>query len=180
MFHETPLQLSFEWNKAQIGQVSRLIYGSDKGWRGSVLLDGALAGTPGKLKLTANASIDDFRRYDVLGGGTLRLVAHCAAEYSSLQKMLSNVDCSSVAGDGSLELKGQRDRARRSRSYDFSLISNKVPAQISSVPASTLKSGDRRRISTPAAASNATLQLIRTRGRASATAGQRRKGKICV
>ena len=60
-----------------------------------MLLDGALVGTPGKLKLTANASIDDFRRYDVLGGGTLHLVAHCGAEYSSLQKMLSNVDCNS-------------------------------------------------------------------------------------
>ena len=34
VFHETPVQLSFEWNKAQLGQVSRLIYGGDKGWRG--------------------------------------------------------------------------------------------------------------------------------------------------
>ena len=127
-FHETPLQLSFEWNKAQLGQVSKLLYGGDKGWRGSVLLDGALVGTPGKLKLTADASIDDFRRYDVLGGGTLRLVAHCGADYNSLQKMLSNVDCSSVAGDGSLELKGSASGPPFSV-YDFSLISNKVPAQ---------------------------------------------------
>jgi AsmA protein len=128
VFHETPVQLSFEWKQAQIGQVSRLIYGSDKGWRGSVLLDGALVGTPGKLKFTADASIDDFRRYDVLGGGNLRLIAHCSAEYISLQKVLSDVDCNSSAGDGSLELKGSATGPPFS-SYDFSLISSKVPAQ---------------------------------------------------
>ena len=159
VFHETPLQLSFEWNKAQLGQVSRLIYGGDKGWRGSVLLDGALAGTPGKLKLTANASIDDFRRYDVLGGGTLRLVAHCSADYSSLQKMLSNVDCSSVAGDGSLEVKGSASGPPFSV-YDFSLISNKIPARsalfllrhLNPAIAADLDAGG---------SLNATLQLIR-------------------
>ena len=128
VFHETPVQLSFEWKQAQIGQVSRLIYGSDQGWRGSVLLDGALVGTPGKLKLTADGSIDDFRRYDVLGGGSLRLVAHCGAEYSSLQKVLSNVDCNSAAGDGALELKGSATGPPFS-AYDFSLISSKIPAQ---------------------------------------------------
>lgn len=128
VFHETPVQLSFEWKQAQIGQVSRLIYGSDKGWRGSVLLDGALVGTPGKLKLTADASINDFRHYDVLGGGNLRLVAHCGAEYSSRQRVLSDVDCSSSIGEGSLELKGSATGPPFS-AYDFSLISNKVPAQ---------------------------------------------------
>jgi hypothetical protein len=127
-FHQTPVQLSFEWKQAQIGQVSKLIYGSDKGWRGSVILNGALVGTPGKLKLTADASIDDFRRYDILGAGSLRLVAHCAAEYSSLQKMLSEVECTAPSGDGSLELKGSVSGVPFSF-YDFSLVSYKVPAQ---------------------------------------------------
>jgi hypothetical protein len=127
-FHETPVQLSFEWKQAQVGQVSKLIYGNDKGWRGSVVLDGALVGTPGKLKLSADASIDDFRRFDVLGGGNLQLVAHCGAEYSSLQKLLSDVDCTSAVGDGSLELKGSASGFPLS-SYDFSLVSNKVPAR---------------------------------------------------
>ncbi len=126
--HETPIQISFEWRRAQIGQVSQLLYGQDKGWRGNVVLFGTLAGTPGKLRLSADASIDDFRHYDVLGGGELQLAAHCAAEYRSLQKMLSNVDCSGPAGNGSLELKGSASGLPFS-SYDFVLVSSKVPAQ---------------------------------------------------
>jgi AsmA family/AsmA-like C-terminal region len=128
VLHETPVQFSFEWKQAQIGQVSKLMYGNDKGWRGNIVLTGALVGTPGKLKLSADASIDDFRRYDVLGGGNLQLLAHCAAEYSSLQKVLSNVDCNAPAGDGSLELKGSASGLPFS-SYDFRLVSTKVPAQ---------------------------------------------------
>jgi len=128
VLRETPVQFSFEWKQAQIGQASKLIYGNDKGWRGNLVLAGALVGTPGKLRLSADASIDDFRRNDVLGGGTLQLVAHCAAEYSSLQKMLSNVDCNAPAGDGSLELKGSASGLPFS-SYDFMLVSTKVPAQ---------------------------------------------------
>ncbi len=128
VLRETPVQFSFEWKQAQIGQASKLIYGNDKGWRGNLVLAGALVGTPGKLRLSADASIDDFRRNDVLRGGTLQLVAHCAAEYSSLQKMLSNLDCNAPAGDGSLELKGSASGLPFS-SYDFVLVSTKVPAQ---------------------------------------------------
>lgn len=126
--HETPVQISFSWKQAQAGQVSQLIYGSDQGWRGNVVLFGAVVGTPAKLRLSADASIDDFRHFDVLGDENLRLVAHCAAEYSSLQKLLSNVDCNAPAGDGSLELKGSASGPPFS-SYDFVLVSNQVPAE---------------------------------------------------
>jgi AsmA protein len=133
VFHETPVQFSFEWKQAQLGQVSRLIYGNDKGWRGTVALNGALAGTPEKLRLSADASIDDFRRYSVLGGGTLHLATHCGADYSSVQKVFSDVDCVSSSGDGSLEdgsleLKGSASGLPFS-SYDFSLVSSGVPAE---------------------------------------------------
>ena len=130
--HQTPVQISFEWKKAQLGQVSQLIYGNDKGWRGNIVLEGAVVGTFERLRLTADASIDDFRRYDVLGGGNLPLAAHCAAEYGPLEKMLSNVDCSAPVGDGSLELKGSASSFSlpfSSSSYDLVLVSSRVPVQ---------------------------------------------------
>jgi uncharacterized protein involved in outer membrane biogenesis len=126
--HQIPVQISFEWKKAQLGQVSQLLYGDDIGWRGNVVLEGAVVGTPERLRLSGDASIDDFRRYNVLGSGNLQLAVHCAAEYRSLQKMLSNVDCSSPVGDGLLELKGSASSLPFS-SYDFMLITTKVPVQ---------------------------------------------------
>src|ERR1043165_1138015 len=47
--HETPMVLAFEWGQAQIGQLSKLIYGREKQWRGGVALFGTAVGTPEKL-----------------------------------------------------------------------------------------------------------------------------------
>jgi hypothetical protein len=104
--HQTPVQVSFQWKRAEIGQLSKLVYGDDKGWRGGALLSGAIAGTLGHLHLTADASVDDFRRQDVFGGGDLKLAAHCVASYDSAARELSNVDCTAPSGGGYLQLKG--------------------------------------------------------------------------
>jgi hypothetical protein len=105
-FQQTPLQFSFQWNQAQIGQVSKLIYGNDKGWRGSTIVFGTIAGTPGKLKITTDAAVDDFGRYDVLASDDLRLQVHCVAEYGSAEKRLSAVNCIAPSGGGFLQVKG--------------------------------------------------------------------------
>ena len=83
LVQDTPLQISFQWKQGQIGQASKLFYGSDQGWRGNVLVTGAMAGTPANLKLTADTSIDDFRRQDLPASGDLPLAAHCVATYRS-------------------------------------------------------------------------------------------------
>lgn len=123
---QTPVSFAFEWKQAQIGQVSKLVSGSDRGWRGNVLLSGSLAGTLGHLQITADTSVDDFRRHNVLDGEDLRLAAHCAGEYSAPGRSLSNLDCSAPIGDGLVELKGE---ASGMSSYRFSFAAIKVPAQ---------------------------------------------------
>jgi uncharacterized protein involved in outer membrane biogenesis len=124
---KTPLQFSFQWNQAQIGQASKLVYGNDKGWRGNVILTGTMAGTPEKLLITTDGSVDGFRRHDVLNGSNLRLAAHCAAQYASTQRMLSDLDCTTPTGAGSIELKGGASWSPLA--YSFSLATTKVPAQ---------------------------------------------------
>jgi hypothetical protein len=128
VFQDTPVKFSFQWKQAQIGQVSKLIYGSDKGWRGSAVLSGILVGTPARLKITSDGSVDDFRRYDVLAGADMVLGIHCVAEYGSAERTLSDVKCSAPAGDGSLELKASSSGWPAS-SYSVSLAATKVPAQ---------------------------------------------------
>ena len=51
---ETPLQFSVEWDRAQLGQLSKLVSGSDKGWRGEVRLDATLSGTPAAMQIAAD------------------------------------------------------------------------------------------------------------------------------
>jgi AsmA-like protein len=104
--HQTPLQVSFAWKQAQLGQLSRLIYGTDKDWRGGVILTGSLVGTPEHLRSTADISVSDFRRQDIMGGGTLNLTTHCTGEYDAPNRAVSNLDCESSSGNGLLQVKG--------------------------------------------------------------------------
>src|SRR5205814_1159998 len=90
---QTPLQFSMEWTGAQLGQVSKLVAGKDKGWRGTLKLSATLSGTPADLNVETDASVQDFRRYDILGGGALRLAAQCTSRYSSVDHALSRLAC---------------------------------------------------------------------------------------
>ena len=103
---ETPLQFSLEWDRAQLGQLTKLILGNDKGWRGEVRLEVTLNGTPAALRAGADASIQDFHRYDISSSEGLRLAAHCDAKYSSAEGMLHEVSCSSPVGNGLITLHG--------------------------------------------------------------------------
>src|SRR5580658_6130306 len=62
---ETPLQFSLEWDRAQLGQLTKLISGNDKGWRGELRVDATLSGTPAAMQLATDASVQDFHRYDI-------------------------------------------------------------------------------------------------------------------
>jgi AsmA family len=124
---ETPVQFSLEWNRPQLGQLTKFITNSDQGWRGAVQLDATLSGTPEQLQVNADASIRDFRRYDVLSGKALRSTAHCDARYSSLDHMLHEVFCRGPVGDGMISVHGDMGLPG-SHLYDLMATSEEVPA----------------------------------------------------
>ncbi len=103
---DTPLQFAIRWNRAQLGQFTKFFTGSDQGWRGEVLLDASLTGTPAKLQIASSGSIDDFRRYDIANGAALQLAARCDATYSSLDREIHELVCIGPVEDGSITLKG--------------------------------------------------------------------------
>ena len=104
--HETPIQVSFQWKQAQIGQVSKLVYGTEKDWRGAALLSGTILGTPARLRISADATVENFRREDVISGGNIRLEAHCGAEYAPATREIAGLDCTGPVGGGYLQVKG--------------------------------------------------------------------------
>jgi hypothetical protein len=126
---ETPLQFSLEWDRAQLGQVSKLAYGNDKGWRGGLAVSTTLTGTPGNLTIATAVSVQDFRRYDIFGGGDLRLGAQCSGRYSSVDHTLSQIACSAPVGDGTISVAGGIKGPFSSRDYDLTLTAQDVPTQ---------------------------------------------------
>ena len=126
---ETPLQFSLLWDRAQLGQVTKLVYGNDKGWRGGLKVSATITGTPANLVLEAAASAQDFRRYDILGGGDLRLSAQCSGHFSSPDQILSEVACTAPVGDGAIALNGNVNKLFSTREYDLVLTAQALPIQ---------------------------------------------------
>ncbi|MBZ5598302.1 MAG: AsmA family protein [Acidobacteriia bacterium] len=126
---DTPLQFSLLWDGGQLGQVTKLVSGNDKGWRGSTRLSVTLSGTPADLAVRTAASVQDFRRYDILGGGSLRLAAQCSARYSSLDHALSNIACQAPVGVGAITVTGSLAGLWSLPTYDLTLLAHDVPIQ---------------------------------------------------
>lgn len=103
---ETPLQFNVEWDGAQLGQLSKLLSGSDKGWRGEVTVDATLSGIPTAMQVAMDTSIGDFHRYDIPSGDALRLTAHCDGSYSSVEAMAHAIVCRAPVGEGMITLRG--------------------------------------------------------------------------
>lgn len=103
---ETPLQFSLEWDRAQLGQLTKLVSGSDKGWRGEARFEATLSGIPAAMQVGLDASIEDFRRYDISSSDGLRLAAHCNGRYSSVEAVMHEIFCSAPVGSGMITLHG--------------------------------------------------------------------------
>ncbi len=104
---DTPLQFSLQWDRAQLGQLTKLISGIDKGWRGEVRLEATLSGMPSAMKVVTDTAIDNFHRYDISSSEGLRLAAHCNATYGSAEAMMHDILCSSPVGNGVITLRGE-------------------------------------------------------------------------
>lgn len=126
---QTPVQFTLQWDGAQLGQVTKFLSGHDKGWRGAITVSADLSGTPADLTVRSDAALEDFRRYDIPGGGMLTLHTHCDAHYSTVDRGLHQLFCQTPSGDGAIALLGDVVNLPGPRQYDLKLAADKVPLQ---------------------------------------------------
>jgi hypothetical protein len=127
--HQTPLQFTVQWEGAQLGQVTKLTLGQDKGWRGAIGLSASLTGTPEDLTVATDTTVQDFRRYDIASDKALRLAASCSGHYSSSDHVVSKIACHGPVGDGGITVNGRVVLLSAARAYDLTLLAEKVPIQ---------------------------------------------------
>lgn len=129
---ETPLDLRLEIEDAQLGQLTRILYGRDRGLRGELNATAELRGTPAELRMSSEAAIDGFRRYDLGGADPLRLSTACNGLFRSSGERFSleELACSSPAGaSAQILLTGGGSRGRDGRrEYDLTLKFENLPA----------------------------------------------------
>jgi hypothetical protein len=123
---DTPVHLNLVLEHAQLGQLTNLIYGHDRGWRGTVTLSAQLLGTPANLAVRTRAAIQDFRRYDIISDDSLRVAASCSASFSSVDQTWSGIKCEAPVGRGLVTVTGSLAKPLAGPTYDLKLIAHQV------------------------------------------------------
>ncbi len=126
----TPMQFSLRWQNGQLGQITKLFSGNDRGWRGAVSFSAKVFGTPAALVVQSDARIDAFHRYDIAVRDEVRLAAKCGAQYNFSTGTISDLLCESPISTGKIRISGSVGAVAsmmRNPIYDLTLAAEDVP-----------------------------------------------------
>ena len=104
--HNMPVHLDLEWRKAQLGQLSRLILGSDPGWRGDLTGELQLDGTGESAQVKTRLSASGVHRAEFAPAVALDFDANCNFAYHYSARSVDNILCDSPLGDGHIRVRG--------------------------------------------------------------------------
>lgn len=123
----TPVQVAVRWENGQLGQITKLLSGKDRGWRGGVSFSANLSGTPEALLVRGQIGVAGFHRYDIVGNEGVLLAATCAGRYSVADGTLADVRCESPLTSGTLKVTGRFGPFAGGLNYDLTLAADQVP-----------------------------------------------------
>src|SRR4051812_4646826 len=141
---QTPLNLILSTQNGQLGQLSEFVYGRDGGWRGGLDANATISGTPADLRLTFEAAVDDFRRYDITGSDSARIRARCTARYGDTAEepqSLHDIGCRVPAGNGEISTRGSVLNIFRAPRYDLSVAVSDLPGTVLASAMRRMKKG---------------------------------------
>ncbi|MBI2682819.1 MAG: AsmA family protein [Acidobacteriales bacterium] len=151
---QTPFDYRLEWEKAQLGQITALLSGRDRGWRGDVDLTAHAQGTLDQMRLESRLNVRDFRRYDISSRDALGFAAECTANFSkrggaispevSAPLLLSALDCKSPVRGGEVALRGAWSFVPGGP-YQINLFAAEIPADLLADLYRHAKNRERRR-----------------------------------
>lgn len=105
--HQMPLHVDMEWRDAQLGQLSRLLFGSDPGWRGDLRGEMHVDGTPDEAKITTRLRAEGVHRAEFAPADPMDFDANCGFVYHYSARTVEKLVCDSPVGEGKLHLEGQ-------------------------------------------------------------------------
>lgn len=124
---EMQLKLHAEWNKAPLGQVSRMIFGRDSGWRGLLRAEADFAGDIRNLQVNTRIRIDDAHRQEFTPLTQLNIDARCRGVYQRAIRSINDLTCLWPVGDGHLLLTGSVSKLTQAEAH-LTLEINHAPA----------------------------------------------------
>ena len=121
-----PVHVELEWREAQLGQLSRLLTGSDAGWRGDVTAEMKLDGTADAADVTTRLRATGVHREEFAPAAPLDFDANCGFAYHYSARSIEKLVCDSPLGDGRLRVEGNLPSSGQPK---LSLELQKIPAQ---------------------------------------------------
>jgi AsmA family/AsmA-like C-terminal region len=103
---EMPVQLDLDWREAQLGQLARLVTGSDSGWRGDLTGELHLEGTADAARITTRLRATGVHRAEFAPAEPMDFDANCSLVYHYAKRALEDLDCNSPLGDGRIRVTG--------------------------------------------------------------------------
>ncbi len=103
---QVPLHIEAEWREAQLGQLTRLLVGSDAGWRGNLTGELQLDGTLDAARVKARLSASNVHREEFAPAAPMDFDANCSFVYRLSSRAFEGVQCDSPVGDGRIRLAG--------------------------------------------------------------------------
>jgi hypothetical protein len=91
---EMPVDLHASWHNAPLGEVSKVISGSDADWRGTLMAEASLLGKLGEAELKTSVTLDHLRRADFVPEKTLQLHAECSGQIDVTTAVIVSPQCS--------------------------------------------------------------------------------------
>lgn len=134
-----PIHLDLDWREAQLGQLSRLLIGSDPGWRGNLSAALHLDGTPETAHVTARLRAAGVHRAEFAPAETLDFDANCGFVYHYSTRALENLVCDSPLGNGRIRVSGDWPGTETMKQLTVAL--NRVPVAAGLAFLRTVRSG---------------------------------------
>jgi hypothetical protein len=136
---QMPVHLDLDWRRAQLGQLARLVTGSDPGWRGDLTGELHLDGTADAAQIATRLRASGVHRAEFVPVSPLDFDATCNFLFHYTHKNLENLACDSPLGDGRVHLTGQMPGPGALPSFTVQL--DRIPVVAGLDALRTLRSG---------------------------------------
>ena len=104
---QMPMHIDLEWREAQLGQLTRLVIGSDPGWRGNLTGEVHMDGTADAAQITTRLRATGVHRAEFAPAAPLDFDARCGFIYHYSDRAIKNLACDSPLGDGRIHFAGE-------------------------------------------------------------------------
>jgi len=122
---QMPVHVDLEWSEGQMGQLARLITGSDPGWRGDVTGQLQLDGTPDAANVKMRLRATGVHRAEFAPVEPLDFDANCGFVFHWSMREVEKLVCDSPLGKGLVHLTGEK--AGADAPPEFALELDRVP-----------------------------------------------------